>query len=55
MPQFVKIDEIGYFFFKERYEWPLAIDIELFEKMNLMYRARNQARLALDRKFVKTN
>ena len=48
-----KIDEIGYFFF-EREIWLSAIDIELFEKMNLTYRARNRARLDLGQKFVNT-
>ena len=33
-----RIDEIFYFFFKWKI-WLSAIDIELFEKLNLMYRA----------------
>ena len=49
-----KIDEIVYFFF-EREMWLLTIDIELFENLNLTYRARNRARLDLGRKFVNTN
>ena len=42
-------------FFFEREIWLSAIDIELFEKLNLTYRARNRARLDLGRKFVNTN
>ena len=41
--------------FFEREIWLSAIDIELFEKLNLMYLARNLARQDLGRNFVNTN